>query len=82
MKPGEKVIIVDDVIATGGSLCAAVTLMKDLQAEVPECLVLIELGHLDGKDTVPIPVKSFIKYQLPSWINAFVNIFLTAIYHT
>lgn len=49
VKPGQKVLIVDDVLATGGTASAAVRLMRKLGAEVIGVQVLIELGYLDGR---------------------------------
>jgi adenine phosphoribosyltransferase len=46
---GQKVLIVDDVLATGGTASAAVRLMRKLGAEVVGVQVLIELGYLDGR---------------------------------
>lgn len=48
--PGQKVLIVDDVLATGGTALAAVRLMRKLGAEVLGVQVLIELSYLAGRD--------------------------------
>jgi adenine phosphoribosyltransferase len=50
VQPGQKVLIVDDVLATGGTASAAVRLMRKLGADVVGVQVLIELGYLDGRD--------------------------------
>ncbi len=50
VKPGQKVLIVDDVLATGGTASAAVRLMRKLEADVVGVQVLIELGYLGGRD--------------------------------
>lgn len=49
VKPGQKVLIVDDVLATGGTASAAVRLVRKLGAEVVGVQVLIELGYLGGR---------------------------------
>ena len=49
VKPGQKVLIVDDVLATGGTASAAVRLIRKLGAEVVGVQVLIELGYLGGR---------------------------------
>ena len=49
VQPGLKVLIVDDVLATGGTASAAVRLMRKLGAAVVGVQVLIELGYLDGR---------------------------------
>ena len=49
IQPSDKVLIVDDVLATGGTASAAVRLMRKLGADVIGVQVLIELGYLDGR---------------------------------
>lgn len=49
VQPGQRVLIVDDVLATGGTSSAAVRLMRKLGAEVVGVQVLIELSYLDGR---------------------------------
>lgn len=46
---GERVVLVDDVIATGGTICAALDLIKGLQCEIVELAFLIELTTLNGR---------------------------------
>jgi len=48
--PGDKVILIDDLIATGGTLCAGIELVKACEAEVVECSCMIELKALKGRD--------------------------------
>ncbi|TMD13110.1 MAG: adenine phosphoribosyltransferase [Chloroflexi bacterium] len=49
VQPGQKVLIVDDVLATGGTASAAVRLIRKLGANVVGVQVLIELGYLAGR---------------------------------
>ena len=49
VQPGQKVVIVDDVLATGGTASAAVRLMRKLGADVIGVQVLIELSYLEGR---------------------------------
>ena len=49
VRPGTRVLLVDDVLATGGTLAATRALAERLQAEVVGASVLIELGFLDGR---------------------------------
>jgi adenine phosphoribosyltransferase len=49
VQPGQRVLIVDDVLATGGTASAAVRLMRKLGAAVVGVQVLIELGYLEGR---------------------------------
>ena len=50
IKPGQKVVIVDDLLATGGTVEAAVKLIEKLGGEVVGLAFLIELDGLNGKD--------------------------------
>lgn len=60
---GTRVLIVDDLLATGGSMAAAVQLIKSVGADVIECLVIMELTMLKGRDKLGVPVHSFIQYD-------------------
>ncbi|MFH1225913.1 MAG: adenine phosphoribosyltransferase [bacterium] len=63
IKPGEKVLIVDDVLATGGTAQAAVELVKKLGGEVVGVSFLIELELLKGRGKLTgLDVFSLIKY--------------------
>ncbi|CAM4532524.1 unnamed protein product [Leuciscus chuanchicus] len=60
---GQKILIIDDLLATGGTLCAACELIRQQKAEVLGCLVLVELKDLNGSDKLkPTPVFSLIQY--------------------
>ena len=49
LTPGTRVVLVDDVIATGGTVRAALDLLQGLQCEIVELAFLIELGFLHGR---------------------------------
>jgi adenine phosphoribosyltransferase len=49
LTPGSRVVLVDDVIATGGTICAAINLIQRLQCEIVEVAFLIELCALHGR---------------------------------
>jgi adenine phosphoribosyltransferase len=53
IKKGEKVIIVDDLIATGGTVGATVKLVETLGAHLIECAFVVELPELNGRDRIP-----------------------------
>lgn len=48
IRPGQKVVIIDDLIATGGSLASAIELVRRLQGEVIGVVAVVELRFLDG----------------------------------
>jgi adenine phosphoribosyltransferase len=63
MMTGEQVVLVDDLLATGGTSAAAAALIKKVGGELLEAQFLIELEFLHGRDQLePTPVISFLKY--------------------
>jgi len=63
IKPGEKVLIVDDLLATGGTVCAAIDLVEKLKGQIVGIAFLIELTFLKGREQIKdYPVFSLIKY--------------------
>ena len=59
---GQRVLIVDDLLATGGTLQACCDLVNKLGGTIAGIAVLIELMGLKGRAKVPVPVHSVIKY--------------------
>lgn len=63
VKPGESVLLVDDLLATGGTAAAAVKLLDELGANIVAISVLIELSFLAGRAKLtPHPVHAIITY--------------------
>ncbi|XP_068424251.1 adenine phosphoribosyltransferase [Clinocottus analis] len=61
--PGQKILLIDDLLATGGTLFAACELMKKQRAEILGCLVVIELKELHGADKLKShAVFSLVEY--------------------
>jgi adenine phosphoribosyltransferase len=61
--PGERVLLVDDVLATGGTAAAAGALLGGLGADLVGVAVLLELGFLDGRARLsPLSVSSVLSY--------------------
>lgn len=64
VKKGDKVVLIDDIIATGGTMKAACNLVERLGGEVVGILFLMELVDLKGRDVLSdYPVYSVIKYE-------------------
>jgi adenine phosphoribosyltransferase len=60
---GEKIVLIDDLLATGGTSASAATLIKKVGGELIEAIFLIELEFLHGRKKLePTPVTSFLKY--------------------
>jgi adenine phosphoribosyltransferase len=63
LKPGARVLLIDDLLATGGTAAAAVALMKKLDAEILEISFLIELKFLNGREKLKgFPIRSIVVY--------------------
>jgi adenine phosphoribosyltransferase len=63
VKPGSRVILIDDLLATGGTAAAAATLLKKVGAQILEISFLIELDFLHGREKLKgLPVRSIVKY--------------------
>ena len=64
IKPGQKVVLVDDLIATGGTMEASCKLVEKLGGEVAKCLFLIELSGLNGREKLSqYDVDSVVVYE-------------------
>ncbi|MCR9293469.1 MAG: adenine phosphoribosyltransferase [bacterium] len=63
LNPGNRVLLVDDLLATGGTLEACLRLLEKFEVDVVECAFCIHLTFLEGeKRLTPHPVYSLIEY--------------------
>jgi adenine phosphoribosyltransferase len=63
LKPGSRVLLIDDLLATGGTAAAAAALVQKLGAEILEISFLIELSFLGGRNKLKqFPVRSLVIY--------------------
>ena len=64
VSPGDRVVVVDDLIATGGTAGATVALVRELGGEVAECAFVIELAGLHGREKLgDVPVFALLTYE-------------------
>ena len=63
IKPGQRVVILDDLLATGGTLVASGDLLNSVGADIIGCAVIIELDSLKGKENLSFPLKSVVSYS-------------------
>ena len=63
IEPGQRVVVVDDLLATGGTMAAGIALLRKLGAEVPAAAALIELTFLRGRDRLDVPFESLLAYD-------------------
>jgi adenine phosphoribosyltransferase len=60
---GSRVVLVDDLLATGGTMGAAVNLLETVGAVVPATAVIIELTFLEGRKRLTPPVETLLQYD-------------------
>jgi len=63
ISPGQRVVIVDDLLATGGTMQAAVELIRRQGGAAVAGACIIELGFLNGRRRVEVPVTSMVTYD-------------------
>ncbi|MDJ0386506.1 adenine phosphoribosyltransferase [Roseomonas sp. E05] len=61
--PGDRVVILDDLLATGGTMAAGVQLLRNAGAEVPLAAAMIELAFLKGRERLDVPVETLVSYD-------------------
>ena len=63
IKPGSRVVLIDDLLATGGTASAAAALLRKLGAEIVAVTFLIELAFLNGREKLEgFPVRSLVVF--------------------
>ena len=63
LKPGARVLLIDDLLATGGTAAAAVALVQKLGGKIQEASFLIELKFLSSRDKLGgLPIRSLVTY--------------------
>ena len=61
--PGQRIVVVDDLLATGGTMAAGIALLRKIGAEVPAAASLIELTFLNGRKKLDVPFEALVQYD-------------------
>jgi adenine phosphoribosyltransferase len=61
--PGTRVVLVDDLLATGGTMAAGIALLRQAGADVPAAAALIELTFLNGRTRLDVPFEALVAYD-------------------
>ena len=63
VKPGTRVVLIDDLIATGGTMNAAAELFEKVKANVVGAACIIELTFLEGRERLSMPLSTLVTYD-------------------
>lgn len=63
VSPGQRVVVLDDLLATGGTLGASLALFDKVGAKVVGAACIIELTFLGGRDKIGVPFEALIQYD-------------------
>jgi adenine phosphoribosyltransferase len=63
IEPGQRVVILDDLLATGGTMSAAINLIRQVGGEITGGACIMELTFLGGRDRLDVPFESLIAYD-------------------
>jgi adenine phosphoribosyltransferase len=63
IKPGARVVVLDDLLATGGTMAAGINLLQSVGADVVAAVTLMELSFLHGRDKINVPFEALIQYD-------------------
>lgn len=61
-KAGQRIVMVDDLLATGGTMAAAITLLRRLNADVRGAACIVELDFLNGRSRLDVPFDALVNY--------------------
>lgn len=63
IRPGQRVVVLDDLLATGGTMAAAISLLRKVGADVQAAAFMVELNFLNGSERLSIPHHSLMSYD-------------------
>ncbi|MGP1395341.1 MAG: adenine phosphoribosyltransferase [Inquilinaceae bacterium] len=61
--PGQRVVVMDDLLATGGTMAASIALLREVGADVRGVACIIELTFLNGRSRFDVPASALISYD-------------------
>ncbi len=63
VQPGDRLVVLDDLLATGGTMAATVALLRAQGGDVPGVACIIELAFLKGRDRLDCPAETLVRYD-------------------
>lgn len=63
IRPGQGVVVLDDLLATGGTMAASINLLRKVGADVRAAACIIELAFLNGRSKLTVPFHSIVSYE-------------------
>jgi len=63
VKPGQRIVVLDDLLATGGTMAASIELLRQVGGDVKAAAFLIELSALGGREKLGVPCHSLMPYE-------------------
>jgi adenine phosphoribosyltransferase len=63
VKPGQRVVVLDDLLATGGTMSASINLLRACGADVVAAGFIIELGFLGGREKLDVPAEALMTFE-------------------
>lgn len=63
VEPDQRIVVLDDLLATGGTAAATIELLRQVGAEVTTAAFIIELGALRGRDKLDVPITTLVHYE-------------------
>jgi adenine phosphoribosyltransferase len=63
IRPGQRVVVVDDLVATGGTMRAAIELVQQRGGTVAAAACIIELAFLEGRGRLSVPLAAIVSYE-------------------
>lgn len=63
IQAGQRAVVIDDLLATGGTAAAATTLARKMGADIASAAFIIELSFLNGRAKLDVPVESLLTYD-------------------